>query len=518
MRLPKGQSTDIVNELAAAQFVVQDGVDPTGQGRYRIHPLIRLYANQTPRTGVDEALARLDEAYLDLIDDSLAGYDPTYELIRSGPRRWRSANSTIALKIVPRLDLIVRREYLNLIRIIRVAGPEYATMIWRVAALLDGRAPAFPVGPDSPSDYINKTREAFAMAEAAARSTATVADVSYVRLSLAQFLLTVEHYRDADELLTEVEQELAAAELVAAPEELARAQLRLHRVRAWMFMELGAYERVEKQLDDANTIRHRLTTTSPHVQTDIALIHQFHIDIDRTVASQQWANQLDGPVGSNDIVELHRDLVKIAELRRKRQWDSAAARLRTLLGRDGDARGHTSTHLRLAQLQIEHALFLDERKDPQRESVIREAIQHAAACIFAFGTIGDPVGQIRGRALLVRALVLLPDLAAATQLEIEVQADLAEARKIERADIYLQSLDALCHQARAEVDIAHRRMEEGWRQLVRAVRIFRALKDWASYVDASRLLHETYKKIPKRPPVDETPADKATLAERQGQR
>ena len=64
------------------------------------------------------------------------------------------------------------------------------------------------------------------------------------------------------------------------------------------------------------------------------------------------------------------------------------------------------------------------------EGVVDEliAIEHAAACILTFGAIDDKVGQIRGRALLIRALVLRQNLLAATQLDLELRADLEAFR------------------------------------------------------------------------------------------
>jgi hypothetical protein len=513
MRLEHGESTALVAELAAAQFVIEDGQDDTGQARFRVHPLMRIYAMEMQGDAriaaeVAEAVKRFNDAYIELIDDVLKVHDSSYTLIRTGDRIWRTANSAIAGRIAAHLDRIVRREYLNLVRIIRAADrTTHASMIWRVAALLDGRTPAFPTGTRTPDEHVARTSEAFDLAVDAATSLGAAFGAADVMLAKAQFLVAVEHYRDATSVLKETGKFIGTAPLSAGDVDALR--LRAARVLAWLRLEVGSYAEAHEALRQADAIIGSLSRTTierPHVQTDIQIIRQLNNEIHRVPEGGFWAA---APHGSDDhdIVEFHVKLSRAEELRRRGYWHNAAAVLRELLHRDGDAHSHTSVHYRLALCQVDHALHLDDEAD-RRADVVREAIQHAAACIVTFGDIGDKVGQVRARALLVRALVLSGDLPSATQLDVEVQADLRSVTAGKDADLYRDALTALCQQAHAEVEIAHGRLEEGWASLVQAVQTFRRLQDWSNHADAWRVLHEAYRNIPdNHKTVEENPAD-----------
>ena len=433
LELDRGKSRGIVAGLATAQFLELDGRDSAGLPRYRIPPVMRLFAaEQQDAEDVRQASERINAAYLELIDEVLARYDHTYRQVRQVPRRWRSEESTIADRLAANLDGMIRREYLNLARIVLAADPvTYRELIWRVAALLDGRIPAFPAGRRSIEEQTAGIEAAFARGLEAAQRSGTLAGQVYVQAARAQFLAAVERHAEAQSVLDDAERLLDSA--AAEPGEAAALRLRVARVRAWSYLDVGANADAEHILGKASTAAGALTEEARkrrQTQSDIAIFKQFNADLDRTAASRRWHELLTDDYEVTHIADFHASLTRAESLRRTGYWDDAVDTLRNLVGRDFAARSHSSVHYRISLYRIEQARNSD-RNAPQaavteqrRQQVIRSAIEHAAACIRTYNAIDDKIGQLRGRALLIRALVLSENFMAATQLDLELAAAL----------------------------------------------------------------------------------------------
>ena len=118
--------------------------------------------------------------------------------------------------------------------------------------------------------------------------------------------------------------------------------------------------------------------------------------------------------------------------------------------------------------------------------------ERAAACVLTYGAIDDKVGQLRGRALLIRALVLAERLVPATQLDLELKATLDRLMGRAEPPVWLESLQAHYHLAHAELEVAKNKHESGYDSIARAVQLFHSLGDWRNHGDASRLLQAIY--------------------------
>lgn len=493
--LDQHESTTLVAGLAAAQFVAEIGRDGTGQARYRLHPLMRLYAAQSA-THVDAPAAakRFNEAYIDLIDDVLVEYDPTYLLIRTGVRHWRSPHSRIAAKIAPTLDQLLPYEYLNLVRIIHAASMQtHAPMIWRVAALLDGRAPALVHQGKSADPSIGQIEAAFERGVLAAQQCETGVGEANVRLGHAQFLIAIERYQDA---LGELEKTSALLNSVPDGDAIARLRLRTFRVWAWAHVQRGAYVEAYEILGAADEHLESLPESmlhDPYVQTDIELIGLFNEEAHRVAEGRRWTER-PGRVAASEIVDFRAVLGRTEELRRQGNWDDATDELRQLLETVVDVRSRTAVHYRLARLLIDEARHLPvtTEKAARRNRLIHAGIEHAAACVVDFGTIGNATGQVRARCLLMRTLVMAGNHVAAMQLALEVEAEVKALAADKSTRPYVLPLRGRYARARAEVEIAHSRRQSAWNYLTQAAQIFRELRDWSSHADTWRVLDQLY--------------------------
>jgi NB-ARC domain len=512
LNLGHRESTTVVAGLAAAQFVEEVGRDGTGQTRYRLYPLMRLYARQDP-TAIDTAAAgqRFDDAYIDLIDDVFAETDRDYRLIRKTEERHsRTVHSTIATRLAPTVDNIVPYEYLNLVRIIHAADlGTHAAMIWRIAALLDGRVPSLSEQSSPIEASTARIDAAFELGVRAARKCDTIAGEINVRLGRAQFLLAIERYGAADEELRVTARRLEETEATPAtggPDRDQRLQLRLYRVSAWAHVQRGAYSEAYQVLSQADELIDSLpegAQADPYVRTDMDLIRLFNDEAHRVSESRTWTRR---PVHlrPGGTVELRTALGRTEALRRQGNWADATDDLRQLLDQFVDARSRTSILYRLAQLLNDEARHLKPAKQEasHRDRLVREAIQHAAACIVAFASIGDSHGQVRARCLLMRTLVLAGNQVAAMQLALEVAAELTALADDPSTTTFVPPLRGRYERARAEVEIANNRSGSAWDYLTRAAHVFQTLGDWSSHNDTWRILDQLYSEgrgIPDNP-------------------
>lgn len=486
LNLEQHASNTFVAALEAIQLIERVADDPTGQRRYTVSPLAWLYArahkpDSMTKGAIQAARQRLDDAFLDLIDDVLYERGDGYQRVRPAdtPPRFRTAGSTIASVIEPHLDEIVRREYLTLVRVIRVAPmPTHARLIWRVAALLDGRVPSL-----RRPEQLHEIDEAFARAiEAANRTGEAFAEVD-VRLAYAQFLIAVERYGDGLDCLNAVDNLL-----VGDVPEAARRRLREIRVRSWAYLQAAAYKEAEKLLTQAFEIHERLPGEErgkPETLYDYDLIRIFSQEAQRTPFSARVQGRHDF-----DISRFRYKLQESEAARRRGHWSAAEQPLLDLLTRDGDARGRATALYRMARLKLDHALEAAARKNDSLKAMLSQAAcEYAADCVYVFGTIANDLGQIRARTLLLRTLVLAGHYVAAAQLSLELTAELDRYERANpRNELAFLPLRARLYRARGELAKAQGQDDEAWNLLTAAAQAYHELGDWTNHAAVWRLL------------------------------
>jgi hypothetical protein len=484
--LDQHESARLASELEKPQLIERIDDDPTGQPRYRVDPLARLYAIANPLPAdLREARENLDEAYLDLIDDVLAQRPDGYTLIRTGSRRGRTAESNIAEKIAPALDEIVRREYLNLIRVIETADMKrYARLIWRVAAMLDGRVPPLPPkGWDRVCTAFERALEAADDAANQFKDTDRHARAE-VEFGLAQFLIATEHYEAGFTALDRAEGHITATE--RDPQKIVLRRLRIARIRAWAYVQADNFNQARKSIWAAQSLVQSVSDDvrrdDPHFLYDYDLIQAFgreaRVDVDTARPADTH---------TTDIASLRATVERAGHQRRSRQWLAARRTLRPLLDRDGDARGRATVLYEMSRLNLEeaHALIGADKRDQAIQRAL-EAARLAAECAYMFLTINNTAGRIRARCLITRALVIAGHDAVAririqlTESELaHYTASMAEA---EEHAVY-EPLKARLERAYGEVEylLGGEHRKDGWAHLATAAQLFYSLDDTSNY-------------------------------------
>jgi DNA polymerase III delta prime subunit len=490
MDLDQHVSSAFAAALEAIQLIERIDDDPTGQRRYKVNPLAWLYARANRPDLLDDAAIaaarrRLDGAYLDLIDDVLDERGDGYRRVRpAGTKpRGRTPATVIARVIAPVLDDIVRREYLNLVRVIREAPMEpYVPLIWRVAALLDGRVPLL-----RRSKQIEEIDSGFTRAlVAAGRSGEPFAEVD-VQLGHAQFLISVERYGAGLRVLGN-----ARKALIGESPDVRRRRLRALRVEVWAYVQAARYDRAHTTLTVLDDLTAKLSPEerrTSYVLYDLELLQVLASEAHRTPFSLRAR----GTHSGNDIGRFRNALQESEVARRRGHWLGAERPLRLLLQRDGDARGQATALYRLARLKLDQAFDAIQTgargSDALGETFSREAALHAAECVYMFGRIYDEIGQIRARALLMRTLVFLRSLPAAGQLRLEIAAELTRYEQDNpQDDLAFLPLQARRDRARGELEQVRGRHDAAWETLSRAAQTFRELNDWTNQASVWRVL------------------------------
>jgi hypothetical protein len=488
MGLPQHESTGIVASLEAIQLIERMGDDPTGQRRYRVNPLARLYArahapDDLQKRDIETARTLLDAAYLDLIDDVLAVRGEGYTHVR-GHRtpHGRTSRSDIANVIAPNLDEIVRLEYLNLVRIIQEASEEHAGLVWRVASMLDGRVPML-----TGSHQVKRIEEAFAKAgSAAARLDQPPLATVDVLLAHAQFLISLERYTEAHELVAQAEKKLIGNDF-----EVRWRRLRAKRVWAWACVQATANSKARAALDAAEAAWQELPELQrddPRVSYDIHLIQVLSRESHRTPISTHPHAATRG----NDISNVYSGLQSSELARQRGQWLGAELPLIGLLTRDGDARSRATALYRMARLKLDQAYDANNTgtADSRKLSLVlsQEAVEFAADCVFTYDAVHDTAGWLRARCLLMRTLVFARRLVAAGQLGMEIESDLAEYQHDHAGDMGIEPLLARSTRAHGELEKARGNDAEAWRLLSASAKHYRKVKDWTNHASVWRVL------------------------------
>ncbi|HET6213205.1 MAG TPA: hypothetical protein VFE14_10075, partial [Micromonosporaceae bacterium] len=487
LNVEQAEAENIMASLGTAQLLDNAGHDKaTGLARYQFNPLVRLFATAEAARHADRmatARVRLDEAYLEVVSKVLG------ELPEGLPRqqqthRWLPPSSRVHARIAELPDHGVRAEYANLIRTVEVADDRREwTMCWRVAARLHGCVPNRAELRDSVF--------AFGRAIRAAKTDTNPLGEIDVRLAKASFLIAVERYPWAFEVLADADaraRDLEVADPREAPYAIGR-QAVAHRKLAEAFLQMGAYRDASAPLATAARLAERAGSTD-----EMRLVRLLQAENHRVLSPEPtYADLVEGQLEDPVYFRAHLGLSEAA--RRRGDWHSAQEHLMTAwYHSNGDARRMAAVHYRLSRLHIDQWRHgKDDLGVPKDAGVTaddselpRQAIRRAAEAALAFRCMDNPVGLVRARCQLVRALTIAGHLLEAEQLCHSVERSLVALRIF--AGHAWSPLTARFARARGELLLHRRDVPAAWRTLVIAGTLFADNDDWASQAEVWRLL------------------------------
>jgi tetratricopeptide (TPR) repeat protein len=183
------------------------------------------------------------------------------------------------------------------------------------------------------------------------------------------------------------------------PLEAARLTAKRHREEGIAWLQLGSYARAKREFEFA------LTAAVPDA-AEARLIRVLMGESVSAMDPDRWrdaAPYADG-TDADDLTEYQLHLGRSEAARRKRDWPEAEAELYAALEPNyGDARRRANIEYRLARLCLTREAF-DERVHHGQHDSAERAIRHAATALLRFQKMGNPVGEVRARCLLARAL------------------------------------------------------------------------------------------------------------------
>jgi hypothetical protein len=374
--------------------------DATELVRYRMHPLVRLYAERqlastVPMDARDAAQNELEAAYETVVVRILRVLEPTFELkLLPSSRGWLSQDSTFPQQIAFHAEPWIRAEFLNLRRCAaRAYDKEEWGLCWRVASWLGGCIPE-DVDADG---LINLFTEA---TDAADRDGDSQGRVD-VLIAHGWFLTALERYPDAHALL---EQALRASVANGGSqdnqgEQARRRQARAHLVLGEGYLQMRACNNARTELAAARSLFEHIEATS-----ELALLDVF-IALNGTVNLEAEPRPAPEVQGKDDGHFRFWALIQQSEqLRRGKLWRESIACLRSAdIECAGDVRRIANVAFRSTRVHLEHLQELGDA--PERHDVAVLAIRRSAEAVHRFRRMGNPIGETRARCLLLRALV-----------------------------------------------------------------------------------------------------------------
>jgi len=506
------EAASVMATLAAAQLLDDAGYDKsTDLPRYRFNPVVKLFA--TSMSAGDNhakyARARLDDAYLELIDAVLRHVDEGYETERDDPI-WVADTSPVPRRVAEYLEDAIRAEYGNLVRAVSVAHDRKRhALCWRVAASLHGCVPAGSESFD--------VMDAFEVAEESARrDNSTLGEID-VQFAKGAYLVAIEDYAEAFAVLDRASQQVDALESSSAADatDARRRRARICRKRAEAFLQMGAYR-------DA---AHKLTTAAELANDpeEVRLIGLLQAENHRVPSPDlSYGDILEGEL--NDPIYFRAQLCLSEVDRRRGYWASAEDHLLTAERHsNGDARRTAATQYRLGRLYIDqwrhtapgHGLprarkatlampagmassrarrsSASQSQDPARISdrgvtdIASAALRHSAEATIAFRRMGNLVGIVRAQCQQIRALVIANRLIEAEQLTYTVWKALMTPELL--ASPAREHLLARFARAYGELLVHRGDWRAGWRVLAIAATTYADNNDWACHREIWTLLN-----------------------------
>lgn len=490
----------LVTRLANAQLLEELASRDTFQElpRYRFHPLDRLFVEQRlaelPVAARDAAGQRLADAY----------YEFVVRVLRPGAdhgwAHWVPTDSDLPTRIADRPDQWARAEYANLLRVIDTAAAKGDDHIcWKVGVWLGGCV------PDNPD--ISVILDAFAIAlEAAHRfyeTTSSTAGIDAlpsaeleraptaaidVLLARGTFLSAVEHYSAAEATFREAigQAQVLLADSTRTPSVRTRAHLRVaraHRKRGEAFLQAASYRLACAAFDDAMRI-----ATLIGNQTERRLARLLTAEARQADLVDSDYEELLDSTDQPDAVQF-RVLLSLAEVERRRgDWRTAANNLdRARQLATDDQRGLATLCYRRSRLCLHqyHVALRQQPAGPDPVRLANQAVRHATEALLAFERMGNPVGLIRARCQLARAL-----LHSGRAVEAEQVISLADSELDELKDMPRYATDPLrARVLRSRGELAEVNRDPAARALLTAAaQLYDGQDDWAAQAEILQLI------------------------------
>lgn len=401
MQVPMESAGDLCARLCRAELIDYVARDPlTMLVRYRMHPLVKLYAQECAAAGAagedaDAARRRLDLAYQMIISRVVRCLERDFHLKREILEPWYvPAESELPHLIAAHPDGWIRAEYSNLVRSLRHA---YRTaehgLCWRIGERIAGLVPE-----GVPAE------EALAVLDLAMKSAdrdpSPLAAVD-MRIAKAACLIAFERYADAFGLLAQARERALVAE-AAQPGPARLRQARVFVKRGEAYLQMRRPQDAEEELQQAKAILTELDASGElHL---VGLLSALNFDVNLEDPDGQLVNQVGE--GNHFFVLLER----FEERRRRQAWTDAEDDLRQAEQLClGDFRRQANVLYRRTRLYLERWDTLSARgapaATPEAATLARKAVRRATETVLAFQRMGNRVGELRARCLLIRALV-----------------------------------------------------------------------------------------------------------------
>jgi tetratricopeptide (TPR) repeat protein len=512
LRVRHDEAENIMASLGAAQLLENARRDKaTGVARYRFNPLVRLFAEtMLPEHGdrIPPARARLEDAYLELVDDVLAEFDDGY--VRRRARYWIPATSRAPGRVAELPDFGVRAEYHNLVRLVTAARKRGEPgMSWRIAARLQGCIPEQTV--------IHQNLEAFDEAIDAADEDHTKLGEADVRLAKGAFLVALERYPEAIRILAEADtcaaevQEAKGTPAAGEPDVRAREaavrrasgaavrRARAQRKIAEAYLQMGAYRQAGVRLELAAELAERAASSEEGQLVALLRAENHRVPSPHPTSADIIEGRLHDPV----YFRAHLGLSEAA--RRRAHWSTSEGHLLTAEQHSsGDARRTAAVCYRLARLYIDHwrhearSLGVPLPHGPGADGAVadpsvttttdlpRMAVRRAAEAAVAFARMGNGIGLARAQCQEVRALIIAGHLVEAERLSQDVWQSIMALNT--SAGPAWSPLLARFARSSGELLLHRGDIGAAWRTLVCAAKLYAANDDWACHAEIWRLL------------------------------
>ena len=485
------ESETLVAQLEHAQLLElaipnsEAGGEPAAFGiaRYRFHPLFRVYATERLRLedsqrDVTDALHRLHTAYFEISAKVLAVLEPEIapEVESLGESKWLSVTSDWPQRMAFGRGDWLQAEYKS---VVRAASEAYRRgqfeICWRLGANLGDSVPDNVEG--------DEVFRAFELCVRAAERQQNLRGVIRVFLAKATMLISLERYGDAFIALQHAESGCVDLRASGVSSQAYGLEATIHRTRAEACMQVGDYANSYKETQEARRLA-RLAGDELEIDRSNALEREL---LDLMGAPIQARTRSVGVSGANlwSAALSYRERLHVAETaRRQRDAKEAESQLRRALKQNyGDARRAASVRYRLARLFFDQWYL--ETDETRRNELSVQVVGFSAGALNNFLRMQNPLGCVRARCILVRALSMVERLDGAKHHLDLARRDLDSASQPRQ---FLEPLHARLLRAEGEYFFSLGSHLEAHDRLDDALTCYQELSDHWAFVDTLRML------------------------------
>lgn len=488
MEVSEEEAERLAARLASYHFLLDCGqAAELKLPRYCIHPLVSMVARQLLLRDVSadersDAEARLHRAYLGAAYVAIFPDEPGAEGLRpwSPPSAWRPHQQVWTKSVHDALHRWIRAEYCTLVRTVTFAHSHGAWhACWQVAAQL-GACVTNGLEP-------GETLAAFdAAAEAADKEQSRIGGIE-VLLARGSFLVAIERYSEAFDVLQQVLEAVDQAISELTAEQVHRLRASVHRRKAEAWQQMGVHNKASQELHVAFGAT-RAGSGFLEIAPEAALVRAVIAENDSWTVQTRWldTDPFDevGVGQPDDDVRFYADIGLAEQMSREQQWTKARAALdRTYDDNFGDVRRCASVRYRTARLLVRQGRL--EGNERRRLEIGHQAVGHAGDAVRIFRKMNNKAGEIRASALLARALLLAERYEEAATLAARLPDEL---RELDIVPLGRESLWARVCRCRGEVALkaGHNRQAAGL--LSEAISCYERTGDWHAICDTRVIL------------------------------